>query len=172
MRIAVYPGSFDPITNGHLDIINRASKLVDKLIVAVVENPAKQPLFTLEERLRLLDEAVKDMGNVQTDTFRGLLVDFLKEKGASVIVKGLRAISDFEFEYQMALMNKKLEPSMETIFLMTSNQYAFLSSSSVREISAFGGNIRSLVPPNVEKKLAEKFETLTNLAKNQKIEND
>jgi pantetheine-phosphate adenylyltransferase, bacterial len=139
MKIAVYPGSFDPVTNGHMDIIVRSSKIFDKLIVAVAKNRNKTPLFTVEERMELLKKAVDGLQNVEVDHFEGLLVDFMRKKNAKVIVKGLRAISDFEYEFQMALMNRKLEPEVETVFMMTNYQYSFLSSSIVKEVGTLGG---------------------------------
>lgn len=157
MKIGVYPGSFDPVTNGHIDIIKRAVKLTDKLIVAVLENPAKKNLFTLKERIGVLKNVLKNTSKIEIDSFSGLLISFVRKNKANVIVRGLRALSDFEFEFQMALMNRKLDENIETIFLMTSSQYAFLSSSSVKEISSFGGSVKGLVPPYVENKLKEKF---------------
>lgn len=157
MKTAVYPGSFDPVTNGHLDIIERALKIFDELIVAVVENPNKRPLFTLKERVQILKEVLKNEKKISVDSFSGLLVNFMKKKNCNVIVKGLRAVSDFEVEFQMALMNRKLDPSVETVFFMTSNRYAFLSSSSVREIASFGKSVEGLVPRFVELKLKEKY---------------
>ncbi len=157
MNIGIYPGSFDPITYGHLDIITRSAKLFDKLIVAVLSNPQKQPLFTVEERLEMIKESVKDIKNIEVDSFSGLLVDFARLKQAKVIVKGLRAVSDFEYELQMALMNNKLDGEIETIFIMTSSKYSYLSSSIVKEVSRFGGCIKGLVPPIVEKQLKQKF---------------
>lgn len=169
MKRAVYPGSFDPVTNGHLDIIERAAALVDELVVAVVRNPAKKGLFTLEERADMLQKSVQHLGNVRVESFAGLLVDFVQERGACLIVKGLRAISDFEFEFQMALLNRKLAPGVDTIFLMTSEQHAFLSSSSVKEIASLGGSVGELVPPYVEGKLKEKFAS-PRPARGQKVE--
>jgi pantetheine-phosphate adenylyltransferase len=159
-KIAIYPGTFDPITNGHLDIINRASKLFNKVIVAIGENPNKQPLFSIEERLYLAKEAVKDLPHpekVEIEAFDGLLVDFAKKKGASVIIRGLRAVSDFEYEMQLALMNRKLSHSIDTIFLLPSLKWIFLSSSIVKEAAKLGGNVEDLVPRIVAEKLKEKF---------------
>lgn len=157
MRIYVYPGSFDPITNGHLDIIQRASKLCDKLIVAVLVNNRKNPTFSLEERVELIKCAVKDIDNVEVESFAGLLIDFMKNKNASVIIKGLRAVSDFEYELQMALLNKKLDSDVETLFMMTNINYSFLSSSSVRELARNNGCINGLVPSCIRSKVIEKF---------------
>lgn len=156
MKIGIYPGSFDPITNGHIDIIQRSSVLFDRLIVAVLSNPQKQPLFTVEERLSLIKDSVGHIPNLDIDSFNGLLVDFAHIKKAKVIVKGLRAVSDFEYELQMALMNKKLAPEIETIFIMTSSKYSFLSSSIIKESSRLGGCVATLVPSAVEKALKEK----------------
>ena len=149
MRIAVYPGSFDPITNGHLDIIKRGSKSFDKVIVAVLINIDKKGLFDVEERVELIKKVVKDIPNVEVLSFNGLLVDFVKIHNATVILKGLRAVSDFEYELQMALMNKKLDPEIETMFMMTSDEYCYLSSSSVKQVAKFGGCIEGLVPDEI-----------------------
>lgn len=157
MKIGIYPGSFDPITYGHVDIIQRSAKLFDRLIVAVLSNPRKTPLFTVEERIEMIHESVKDMPNVEIDSFSGLLIDFARLKKADVIVKGLRAVSDFEYELQMALMNKKLDEHIETIFIMTSSKYSYLSSSVVKEVASFGGCVATVVPPLVEKRLKDKF---------------
>lgn len=157
MRRAIYPGSFDPLTNGHLDIIQRASRLVDELVVAVVVNPAKNALFTLDERKDILQECTSDLGNIVVDSFTGLLVDFVRRHDARIIVKGLRAVSDFEFEFQMALLNRNLAPEVDTLFLMTADRHAFLSSSSVKEIASLGGSVGDLVPPYVEARLRDKF---------------
>ena len=157
VNIAVYPGSFDPITNGHMDIIKRASKIFDKLIVAVVRNPNKVATFTVAERMELIKKAVNGISNVEVDHFEGLLVDFMRKKNARVIIKGLRAVSDFEYEFQMALMNRKLDPNIETLFMMTSYKYSYLSSSVVKEIGRLGGCIGELVPEvvltDIQKKL-------------------
>jgi len=157
LRLAIYPGSFDPITYGHLDIIERAATLFDRLIVAVSMNPGKKPLFTVEERMQMLSEATRPFNNVTTDSFKGLTVNFACEKKAKAIIRGLRAISDFENEFMMALTNKKLQPAVETIFLMTRAEYSFISSSSVKEVASFGGCVSDLVPPLVQKRLRNKF---------------
>lgn len=145
-RIAVYPGSFDPITNGHLDIIERGSKLFDKLIVAVLVNSSKKSLFTFEERLEMIKDATKGLENVEVETFNGLLIDYCEENNVCAIVRGLRAVSDFEYELQMAQMNRKLNDHVETIFLTTSTKYSFLSSSIIKEVAKYDGDIHGLVP--------------------------
>lgn len=147
-NIAVYPGSFDPVTNGHLDIIKRAGRIFEKVYVAIMVNSAKTPMFTAEERADMLRRSVAEMGleNVEIHIFGGLLVDFVSEKGANVIVKGLRAVSDFEYEFQMALMNHKLHREVETLFMMTSSKYSYLSSSIVKEVARYNGNLNGLVP--------------------------
>ncbi|AEG14837.1 pantetheine-phosphate adenylyltransferase [Desulfofundulus sp. TPOSR] len=160
MRIAVYPGSFDPITNGHLDVIERAACLFDQLVVAVSRNTSKKPLFTVSERLEMLREVLQPYYNVVVDSFDGLTVNYAKNLGAQAIIRGLRAISDFENEFMMALTNKKLVPSIDTLFLMTRAEYSFISSSAVKEVAYFGGCVRDLVPPVVEQKLREKFMSL------------
>lgn len=157
MQAAVYPGSFDPVTNGHLDIIERTDKIFDNVIVAVFCNPNKTHLFSMEERVEMIEEAVADYDDVRVDSFEGLLTDYVKQQEAQVIVRGLRAVSDFETEFQMASMNKKLEPEVETIFMMTRNKYIYLSSSLLKEVSSFGGCIKDLVPENVIPKLQEKI---------------
>lgn len=157
MKIAVYPGSFDPITNGHLDIINRASKIFDFIIVGVLVNPDKKGLFDVNERVELIKKAVKQIPNVEVESFSGLLINFMKNKNAKVIIKGLRALSDFEYEFQMALMNNKLDPTIETLFMMTSTQYSYLSSSSVKQVAAFGGCIKDLVPDEVIPDIINKY---------------
>ncbi|WP_233531781.1 pantetheine-phosphate adenylyltransferase [Paenibacillus alkalitolerans] len=156
MKIAVYPGSFDPVTYGHLDIIHRAAKQFDRLIVAVLNNTSKNPLFSLEERKRLLADVTKDLPNVEVDGFRDLLINYMKQRKAHVLVRGLRAVSDFEHELQMASMNHKLSEDIETFFMMTNPAYSFLSSSIVKEIAKFHGPISDLVPPEVEQALREK----------------
>jgi len=150
-NIAVYPGSFDPVTNGHLDIIKRASRVFEKVYVAILVNSAKSPMFTEEERADMIRRSVATMGlkNVEVHIFSGLLVDFISQKGANVIVKGLRAVSDFEYEFQMALMNHKLLREVETMFMMTSNKYSYLSSSIVKEVAKYGGNLNGLVPDDL-----------------------
>ncbi|MBU5590857.1 pantetheine-phosphate adenylyltransferase [Clostridium sp. MSJ-4] len=149
MKKVVYPGSFDPITNGHLDIIERASKIFDEVIVVVLVNVDKNGLFHIEERVRLIEKVIKPYKNVKVESFDGLLINFMKERDTKVIIKGLRAFSDFEYEFQMALMNNKLDSSIETIFMMTNAQYSYLSSSSVKQVAKFGGCIKGLVPDDI-----------------------
>ena len=156
-KVAIYPGTFDPITNGHMSIIRRALEIFDKLIVAILINPQKRPLFSVEERIFMIKEATKGMGNVEVDTFEGLLVDYAVKKGANVIIRGLRATSDFEFEFQMALMNRKLNRSVQSIFLMTDYKWLYVSSSIIKEVASFGGDVEGLVPDIVNEKLKEKF---------------
>lgn len=156
MRRAIYPGSFDPVTNGHLDVIERARKLFDEVIVAVAYNDQKQPLFTLDERLELLRATIGQADHVSIAPLDGLLVDFAKEQNATAVIRGLRAVSDFEFEFQMALMNRKLEASVETIFLMPKEEYTYLSSRIVKEIARLGGDIAVFVPPPVVAAFARK----------------
>lgn len=157
MRIAVYPGSFDPVTNGHLDIIRRASRIYDRLIVGVLNNPSKRsPMFSVDERIELIREVTDDIENVEVDSFTGLLVDFAKSKGAQVIVKGLRTVADFEYEFQMALLNKALNPEYETVFLMTDTKYSYISSSMVKELAGFKGNLTGLVPERIVEKIRKK----------------
>lgn len=158
MSIAVYPGSFDPVTYGHLDIIERGSKVFDTVIVSVLNNRSKKPLFSVEERVALLTEVVASVPNVEVDEFQGLLVDYMKNKKARSIIKGLRAVSDFEYEMQMASINKKLFAEVETFFMMTNNKYSYLSSSIVKEVAKYGGPVHDLVPPPVEEGLKEKFD--------------
>jgi len=157
MRTAVYPGSFDPITNGHIDLIERATCIFDRLIVAVAENEGKSPLFTMEERLEMVRAVTKKYDAVTVDRISGLTVDYVRQQGASVIVRGLRAISDFEFELQMALMNRKLDNTIETVFLMPSIQYSFVKSSLVKEVARLGGCLKGVVPDLVIQRLREKF---------------
>lgn len=154
---AVCPGSFDPITLGHLDIIERSTYIYDRVVVGIADNPSKAELFSLEERLDFTKEALKNLGKVEVLVFRSLLVEFAQEHGAKVIIKGLRAISDFEHEFQMAHLNKRLDNTIETVFLMASPECMFLSSSAVKEIAAYGGNISEFVPSGVKTRLAEKF---------------
>lgn len=161
MRVAVYPGTFDPITNGHLDIVKRASKLFDKIIVAVSDNLHKNPLFSLEEREKFVRETVNGLGNVDVEVFDGLLVQYAKKKGASAIIRGLRAVSDFEYEFQMALMNRKLMSELETVYLMPSEEYTYINSTIVKEVARLGGRINCFIPPVVEKALKEKFARIT-----------
>jgi pantetheine-phosphate adenylyltransferase len=159
--IAIYPGSFDPITNGHLDLIVRGSRLVDRLIVAILGNQAKQPLFSVEERVEMLEEVLKPYANVEVGTFHGLLVDYASQRGANMILRGIRAISDYEFELQTALMNRRLQPGIETAFLMAGEAYSFISSRLVKEVASLGGNISGLVPPTVEPRLKSRLKTAT-----------
>jgi pantetheine-phosphate adenylyltransferase len=153
MRTAIYPGSFDPLTNGHLDVVQRAAKLFDRVIMAVAKNEGKQPFFTPDERLALVKQAVKHLPNVQADTFDGLLVEYVVSRKAQAIVRGLRAVSDFEFEFQLALMNRKLNENIETIFMMPKDTYTFLSSRIVKEIARLGGDVSAFVPAHVQEAL-------------------
>ena len=151
--IAIYAGSFDPITNGHLDLIERGARLVDRLIVAILRNETKQPLFSVEERMEMLREVVTGYPNVEVDCFHGLLVDYARDRNATVLLRGIRAISDYEYELQMALMNSRLRPEIETVFMMANEAYSFISSRLVKEVFGLGGNITGLVPPSVEARL-------------------
>ena len=157
MKTAVYPGSFDPITNGHIDLIERALNIFDRLVVAVAQQRSKSPLFTMEERVEMVRETTKKYDRVIVDQITGLTVDYVRRQGASIIVRGLRAISDFEFELQMALMNRKLDSTIETVFLMPSIQYSYIRSSLVKEVASVGGCLDGLVPEPVIRKLREKF---------------
>jgi len=156
--VAIYPGSFDPITNGHLDLIERGSALFDKLIVAILRNEEKQALFTVEERTEMLNEVIRSFPNVEVASFDGLLVDYAAECGASVILRGIRAVSDYEYELQMALMNRRLRPDIETVFLMAGEAHSFISSRLVKEVIGLGGNISGLVPPSVEGRLRKRVQ--------------
>ncbi len=156
-RIAVCPGSFDPITYGHLDIIKRGANVFDRVYVSILNNSSKSPLFSVEERIHLIKEVTKEMPNVEVDAFSGLLVEYAREKKANVILRGLRAVSDFEYEMQITSMNRILEEDIETFFMMTNNQYSFLSSSIVKEVAKYSGNIADLVPPAVEEALRLKY---------------
>lgn len=157
MRIAIYPGSFDPITNGHLDIIKRASKLYDKVIVGVLSNANKKPLFTDSERVEMIKESAFGLPNVSADSFSGLLVDFAKQNNAAVIIKGLRTVADFEYEFQMALLNKALNPEYETVFLMTDMKYSYISSSIVKEVAKLHGDLTGFVPAQIINKIKNKY---------------
>jgi len=157
MKTAIYPGSFDPITNGHVDIVERAAKLFDKIIIAVGKNMEKDSIFSTKERVALVKDAVKHLKNVTVDSFDGLMLDYAKKAKANVIVRGLRAVSDFDYEFQMALMNRKLNKNIETVFIMTSEKYVFLSASLVKELAEFNGDISALVPKKAEQKLKAYF---------------
>jgi len=157
MSIAVYPGSFDPVTYGHLDIIKRSIRVFDKLVIGILLNSEKNPLFSMEERVEFLMEATKDMENVEVKSFSGLLVDFARENNADITVRGLRAVTDFEYELQIAQINNKLDSNLDTMFFTTSTEYAYLSSTIVREIASYHGDVSELVPPYVEQKLKQKF---------------
>jgi len=156
-KVAIYPGSFDPVTNGHLDILQRGLKLFDKIIVAILTNPGKNFLFTLEERIEMLEVSIKKFPNVEIGTFDGLTVDYAAKRNAQAILRGLRALSDFEYEFQMALMNRRLNREVQTIFLMTGMRWIYTSSSIIKEAAQFGGSITGMVPPVVEKRISEKF---------------
>src|SRR6202048_1889059 len=155
--VAIYPGSFDPVTNGPLDLIERGEKMFDLVIVAVLQNVDKQPLFTVPERVEMLREVTKQWPAVEVDVFKGLLVDYARKRGAGVILRGIRAVSDYEYELQMALMNRKLEPRLETVFMLPGESYSYLSSKLVREEARLGGALTGLVPPSVETRLLEKL---------------
>ena len=158
MRRAIYPGSFDPLTNGHLDVIERSARIFDEVIVAILTNPQKAPLFTVAERMDILRQIVQPrVPNVRLDVFHGLLVDYAKTSQAQVIVRGIRAVSDYEYEFQMALMNRKLDPDIETVFMMPSESYSFLSSRLVKEVAQLGGSVKGLVPDLVEELLVRKL---------------
>jgi pantetheine-phosphate adenylyltransferase len=161
-RIAIYPGSFDPITQGHVDIILRGSSMFDKIVVAVLENIGKKPLFTVEERLDMIRDTFSDRPNVEADSFSGLLVGYAQTKEATAIVRGIRAISDFEYEFQMALMNRRLAPGIETVFMMPAEEYSYVSSRLIKEVAGLGGSVHGLVPPGVEQRLAQKFRGRSN----------
>ena len=155
--VAIYPGSFDPITSGHLDVIERGAKMFSRVIVAILQNEAKQPLFTVAERMEMLQESLAGFSGVEVDTFQGLLADYALAKGAGVLLRGIRAISDYEYELQMALMNRRLQPGLETIFLPASETFSFISSKLVKEVISLGGNITGLVPPLVEDRLRQRI---------------
>lgn len=157
MKTAIYPGSFDPVTLGHYDIIERSSKIFDRLIVGVLNNSAKSPLFSVEERVKMLKDVTKGLPNVEVMAFDGLLIDFARANEAQVIVRGLRAVTDFEYELQMAQTNNKLSPELETVFLTTSLEYSYLSSTIVKEVAAFGGDISQFVPETIERRIQEKI---------------
>lgn len=156
-NLAIYPGTFDPITNGHISVINRGLKIFDKLIIALLHNPQKVPLFSIEERIYMIRDVLRSVPNVEVDAFDGLLVDYAVRKNAKVILRGLRALSDYEYEFQMALMNRKLNREVQSIFLMTDYKWFYTSSTIIKEAARFGGDITGLVPPMVEAKLREKF---------------
>lgn len=157
MRVAIYPGSFDPITNGHLDILRRATRLFDRVYVAVLKNSEKRALFSAEERLEMIKEATEGMPGVVCETFDGLAVEYARSRGAIAMVRGLRAVSDFEAEFKMATANNRLDPDIEMVYLMTSTEYSFLSSSIVREVASMGGPVEAWVPPCVARRLRERF---------------
>jgi pantetheine-phosphate adenylyltransferase len=162
---AIYPGTFDPITNGHLDLIRRALRTFDEVIIAVAPSLKKQPLFTLEERLRLIHSAVRGLKRAKVDSFNSLLVDYVRKKKGNAILRGLRAISDFEYEFQLAHMNRRLNTNIETVFMMPSEEYSYLTSSLVKEVASFGGSVTGLVPDEVEKALKDKFKKISHQKK-------
>ncbi len=157
MRTVIYPGSFDPLTNGHLDVIHRATKLFDRVIVAVAHSESKHPMFTLEERVDMVKLALRGWSNLEADSFEGLLIDYVERRSAQAVIRGLRAVSDFEFEFQMALMNRKLNERIETIFMMPKDTYTFLSSRIVKEIARLGGDVSAFVPAHVQAALVDRF---------------
>ncbi len=156
-KIAIYPGTFDPFTNGHLDLVNRSLRMFDEVIVAIAPSQKKQPLFSIEERLSMIERSLRGYGRVKIEVFEGLLVDYVSKKKGNAIVRGLRAVSDFEYELQMALMNRRLNPNIETVFMMPNEEYSFLTATIVKEISSLGGDISQLVPATVEKELKKRF---------------
>jgi pantetheine-phosphate adenylyltransferase len=164
-RVAIYPGSFDPLTNGHVDIIERGARIFDSIIVAILANVEKTPLFSESERVTIIRDVFKDKPNVQVETFEGLLVDYAQRKQANVLVRGLRAVSDFEYEFQMALMNRHLAPGLETVFMMPAEQYTYISSRLIKEVFTLGGEVTGLVPPVVEDQLREKAKSRRQKAK-------
>ncbi len=158
-RIAIYPGSFDPVTNGHIDIVKRGLRLFDRIIVTILTNPAKEALFPLDERIEMLNVSMKHLNDVEFDVSGGLLVDYAEKRGATAILRGMRAVSDFEYEFQLALMNKKLNREIQTVFLMTGLRWIFTSSSIIKEAARFGGDIEDMVPPIVNARLKERFKS-------------
>jgi pantetheine-phosphate adenylyltransferase len=154
---ALYPGTFDPPTNGHIDLIQRGAKLFDHLIVSILNNPGKDPIFTVEERAEMLRESISEMSNVSVATFDGLMIDFARQQGAKAVLRGIRAISDYEYEFQMALMNRRLAPEIETVFLQPAGRYSFVSSRMLKEVVSFGGDVSGLLPPNVLKRLQSRI---------------
>lgn len=157
MKRGIYPGTFDPITNGHLDLVQRGLRIFDEIIIAVAPSPRKQPLFSLDERLKMIEESIVEYSNVSVEAFDGLLVGYARAKGGIAIIRGLRAVSDFEYELQMALMNRRLDMTVETVFMMPSEEHSFITSTIVKEAASFGGSVKSLVPDVVEKALRKKF---------------
>lgn len=162
-KIAIYPGTFDPFTNGHLDLIKRSLRIFDEVIIAVAPSPRKEPLFSLEERLRMIKKSIEGLENVHAEAFNGLLVEYVGSRKGIAIVRGLRAVSDFEYELQMALMNRRLDNNIETVFMMPSEEYSYLTSTIAKEIASFGGSVKGLVPENVETELREKFKIIEDI---------
>jgi len=163
-RLAIFPGSFDPLTNGHVDIVLRSAHLFERVLVAVLVNPDKRPLFSADERVAIIRDVFSEYPNVEVDSFAGLLVDYARTRRASAIIRGMRAVSDFEFEFQMALMNRHLEPTLETVFMMPAEQYTYLSSRLIKEVFSLGGDIRGLVPATVERRMKDKQATVVGKA--------